>query len=187
MRKIILLLGGARSGKSRYAQEWAQNTAEKVLFAATATAGDEDMRIRIEKHKKDRPANWKTLEAQTRLGKEIEAAIEDEDLVIIDCITLLVSNVFCRYDEKQFESIEDSVLENDVLSEINELVETLNKVDVSFIIISNEVGLGIVPDNRMGRLYRDILGRANQILARNADEVYLMVAGIPLRVKDTNN
>jgi adenosylcobinamide kinase / adenosylcobinamide-phosphate guanylyltransferase len=187
MRKIILLLGGARSGKSHFAQEWAQNTAEKVLFAATATAGDEDMRLRIAKHKKDRPSNWRTLEAPIHLGKEISAAFEDEDLVIIDCITLLVNNIFCRYEENQFEDLEDSILEKAVLSEINELVDCFKKIDVSFIIVSNEVGLGIVPDNRMGRLYRDILGRANQILAGSADEVYLMVAGIPLRVKEARN
>lgn len=187
MKKIILLLGGARSGKSHFAQQYAQNTAQKVLFVATATAGDEDMRRRIEKHKSERPENWNTLEATSQIGKEIESTIEDEDLVIIDCITLLVNNIFCRYNEEQFEKIEDSILEKDVLSEITGLITCLKKFEVSFIIVSNEVGLGIVPDNRMGRLYRDILGRANQMLAGTADEVYLMVAGIPLRIKDNSN
>lgn len=184
MKKIILLLGGARSGKSHFAQVYAQDHAERVLFVATATAGDEDMLRRIEKHKKDRPANWNTLEVTSHVGKEIEAAINDEDLVIVDCITLLVNNLFSRYPEDQFETLEDRVLEQDVISEVAELIESIKKVGASFILVSNEVGLGIVPDNRMGRLYRDLLGRANQILARNADEVYLMVAGIPLRVKD---
>jgi adenosylcobinamide kinase / adenosylcobinamide-phosphate guanylyltransferase len=183
MKKVILLLGGARSGKSYYAQEEARKSGARVLFVATAEAGDEDMRLRIEKHKQSRPADWRTLEATGDIGRRIEEKIRDEQIVIIDCITLLVNNIFCRYDEQQFEKMEDAVLEKQVLAEINVLVEGLQNIDASFYIISNEVGLGIVPDNRMGRLYRDILGRANQILARNSDEVYLMVAGIPLRVK----
>jgi adenosylcobinamide kinase/adenosylcobinamide-phosphate guanylyltransferase len=104
-------------------------------------------------------------------------------LVIVDCITLLANNIFCRYEDDQFETIEEPVLEKELVSEINNLLECVRHVSASFILVSNEVGLGIVPDNRMGRLYRDLLGKANQMLAQNADEVYLMVAGIPLAVK----
>jgi adenosylcobinamide kinase / adenosylcobinamide-phosphate guanylyltransferase len=186
VKKIILLLGGARSGKSHFAQEYARQHAQKVLFVATATAGDEDMRIRIEQHKKDRPATWNTLEASDHIGKEIEENINDEDLVIVDCITLLINNIFGRYDETQFDNLADSVLENQVMVEIRELINCLNKAPASFVLVSNEVGLGIVPDNRMSRIYRDLLGRANQMLAQKADEVYLMVAGIPLRAKNSN-
>jgi adenosylcobinamide kinase / adenosylcobinamide-phosphate guanylyltransferase len=185
MKKIILLLGGARSGKSHYAQELAKNTA-RVLFVATATPGDEDMRLRIEKHKLDRPETWRTLEAATNIGEAIEDNIEDEKLVIIDCITLLVNNIFCRYDEGEFENIDSSILEKQVISEIEGLQKCLQKVEASFIIVSNEAGLGLVPANRIGRLYRDILGRANQMLAQSADEAYLMLAGIPLRMKPAN-
>ena len=183
MKKIILLLGGARSGKSRFAQEYARRNGGKVLFVATATAGDEDMRLRIVKHKKDRPPNWLTLEAATEIGIRIEANAGDAELIIIDCITMLVNNIFSRHDEKQFDTIDDSVLEKEVITEIEQLQKCLKKVDASFLIISNEVGLGLVPDNRMGRLYRDNLGRANQMLAQSADEVFLLVAGIPMRVK----
>jgi adenosylcobinamide kinase / adenosylcobinamide-phosphate guanylyltransferase len=186
-KKIILLLGGARSGKSFYAQELAKKTAGKVLFVATAEAGDEDMRLRIEKHKRDRPVGWRTLEVTTGIGNSIQSEIEEEQMVLIDCITLLVSNLFSRYTEQEFDTIQDSVLEKQVVSEIDQLLKCLKTVDSSFIIISNEVGLGLVPGNRMGRLYRDFLGRANQMLAQNADEVYLMVAGIPLRVKPGNS
>lgn len=182
-----MLLGGARSGKSRYAQELAAKMADKVLFVATAEAGDEDMRRRIQNHRRDRPDAWHTLEAPTRIGSRIEYEIKDEQLVVIDCITLLLNNLFCRYDEKQFETVDDSIIEKDVLSEVGRLLECLEKVKASFIIISNEVGLGIVPDNRMGRLYRDFLGRANQKLAQSADEVYFLIAGIPLRVKPGNS
>jgi adenosylcobinamide kinase/adenosylcobinamide-phosphate guanylyltransferase len=183
LKKIILLLGGARSGKSHFAQEYASKNGEKVLFVATATAGDKDMRLRIAKHKKDRPSNWRTLEAATEIGIQIEANAGDAELIIIDCITMLVNNIFSRYDERQFDTISNAVLEKAVITEIKQLQKCLKKVDASFLIISNEVGLGLVPDNRMGRLYRDILGRANQMLAQTADEVFLLVAGIPMRVK----
>ena len=182
MGKITLLLGGARSGKSFYAQEEAKKV-KKVLFVATAEAGDADMRRRIRKHKEERPANRHTLEATTHIGHQIEDTIDDEELVIIDCITLLVTNILCQIDEKDFDTFDESLLEKRVYVEINELRDCLQKVDADFIIVSNEVGLGIVPDNRISRIYRDLLGRANQMLAASSDEVYLMVAGIPLRVK----
>jgi adenosylcobinamide kinase/adenosylcobinamide-phosphate guanylyltransferase len=187
LKKIILLLGGARSGKSRYSQELAQRTTRKVLFVATATAGDEDMRRRILKHQLERPPEWRTLEAATRLGTYIEKNIGDSQLVIIDCITLLVNNIFSRHGDQDFENIEDSQLEKEVNLELDDLRKCLEKTNASFIIVSNEVGLGLVPDNRMGRLYRDFLGRANQVLAQYADEVYLLVAGIPLRIKPDIN
>jgi adenosylcobinamide kinase / adenosylcobinamide-phosphate guanylyltransferase len=183
LKVVRLILGGARSGKSTFAQEFARQNATRVLFVATATAGDEDMRLRIQKHQSERPANWRTLEASTHLGNQILPRIEDAELVIIDCITLLVNNIFARHPDDEFETIPDSVLEKEVMEEVDELQGCLSKARASFIIISNEVGLGIVPDNRMGRLYRDILGRANQRLAQCSDEVYLLVAGIPLIVK----
>ena len=182
MSKVTLLLGGARSGKSFYAQEEAKKV-KKVLFVATAEAGDEDMRRRIRKHQDDRPSNWRTLEATTHIGQHIEDTIENEELVIIDCITLLVTNILCQIDEKDFDTCDEALLEKKVHAEINELRDCLKNVDSDFIIVSNEVGLGIVPDNRISRIYRDLLGRANQMLAANADEVYLMIAGIPLRIK----
>jgi adenosylcobinamide kinase / adenosylcobinamide-phosphate guanylyltransferase len=183
LKTVKLILGGARSGKSTFAQEYARKNANRVLFVATATAGDEDMRLRIEKHRSERPACWRTLEAYLHVGCRIEAEIGDAELVIIDCITLLINNLFACYDEAVFDNIQDSVLESRARSEIGELQTCLTKSTASFLIISNEVGLGIVPDNRMGRLYRDILGRVNQMLSQSSDEVYLLVAGIPLRVK----
>ena len=182
-KKIILLLGGARSGKSSFAQELAKKLAAKVLFVATASAGDEDMRQRIQKHRQGRPASWRTLEASDHLGHQIEEHIGDAQLVVIDCITLLVNNLFGHYDEKQFETLDDSILEQQVAEEIGELQACLKNLGASFIIVSNELGLGVVPDNRTARLFRDILGRTNQRLAQSADEVYLMVAGIPLQLK----
>jgi adenosylcobinamide kinase / adenosylcobinamide-phosphate guanylyltransferase len=183
INKTILLLGGARSGKSSYAESLAKISGEKVLFVATAEAGDEDMRQRIQKHREARPSDWRTLEATSHIGSRIERDIDEEKMVIIDCITMLVSNIFCSLDTAKFNKIQDSELEKRVAAEIKELQGCLQKTDASFIIVSNEVGLSLVPDNRLGRIYRDMLGKANQMLAQSADEVYLMVAGIPLRVK----
>jgi adenosylcobinamide kinase / adenosylcobinamide-phosphate guanylyltransferase len=187
MSKTILLLGGARSGKSRYAQELAQKSRRKVLFVATAAPGDEDMRLRILKHQHERPGGWRTLEASTRIGRYIENDIGDARVVIIDDITLLVNNLFFSKGEVDFEHVDETLLEKEVSREIRELLTCIQKTDATYIIVSNEVGLGLVPDNRLGRLYRDILGRANQKLALEAAEVYLMVAGIPLTIKSVGN
>jgi adenosylcobinamide kinase / adenosylcobinamide-phosphate guanylyltransferase len=187
VKKIILLLGGARSGKSRYAQELAQKSRRRVLFVATAMPGDEDMRRRILKHQHERPGGWRTLEASSHIGRYIEKDIGDARVVIIDDITLLVTNLFFQNGEVDFDHIDETSLEKEVNAEIRELLSCFQKTDATYIIVSNEVGLGLVPDNRLGRLYRDILGRANQKLAQEATEVYLMVAGIPLTIKSTEN
>ena len=181
-RKTILLTGGARSGKSHFAQELAERS-KRVLFVATAVAGDEEMRHRIEEHKRTRPAGWRTLEITTHIGGQIEQKVGEAEVVIVDCITLLVNNIFSRYSDEMGEQIDDTLIEKRVTEEISELIECINRVDASFIIVTNEVGMGLVPDNKVGRLYRDLLGKANQRLAQHADEVYLMAAGLPLKIK----
>jgi adenosylcobinamide kinase/adenosylcobinamide-phosphate guanylyltransferase len=183
MKKTILIVGGARSGKSLFAQELARKLGVSVLFVATAEAGDQEMRQRIEKHKKGRPSDWRTLEATRHVGNRIEQEADNSQAVIVDCVTLLVSNILSQHSDQALEQIEGSVLEGQVNAEINELIECMKKVDASFIIVSNEVGLGLVPANRVGRLYRDLLGEANQMLAQCVDDVYLMVAGLPVKIK----
>lgn len=182
-KKCILLIGGARSGKSRVAQELALKLDKPVLFVATAEASDEEMRHRIEEHQKARPLTWSTLEVTIHIGRHIEQEIGETQVVIIDCITLLVNNVFGQYSHQTGEQIDDSLIEQKLTSEISELVECINHTDAIFIIVTNEVGMGLVPANRVGRLYRDLLGKANQRLAECADEVCLMVAGLPLPIK----
>lgn len=176
---LILITGGARSGKSYFAQQLALKSGKSVLFVATATAGDEEMWQRIEEHRKARPATWSTLEASMHVGEKIQNSISGAKVIIIDCITLLVNNIFNKYSEP----IDASLVEKDVTSEITELVECIKYIDASFIVITNEVGMGLVPANQMGRLYRDLLGKANQMLAKQADEVYLMAAGLPVPIK----
>jgi adenosylcobinamide kinase/adenosylcobinamide-phosphate guanylyltransferase len=176
--KSTLIIGGARSGKSHFALQLALKSAQPVLFVATAVGGDEEMRKRIEEHRKARPATWTTLEVTTHIGSQIQQKIGKAKTVIVDCITLLVNNVFSQYHQA-----DAPVIEEGVMNEIKELIDCINQVSANFIIVTNEVGLGLVPANKRSRLYRDLLGRANQLLAQNADEIYLMVAGVPLSIK----
>ncbi len=183
MSKSILVIGGARSGKSHFAQELALKSGGQVLFVATAEAGDEEMRQRIEEHRKARPAAWRTLETTTHVGRQITQKIGDAQAVIIDCITLLVSNILLEYSDNTGERIDAALVEKAVTAEVGELIDCINRVNATFIIVTNEVGLGLVPANKMSRLYRELLGRANQTLAQRADEIYLVVAGMPLLIK----
>jgi len=183
MGRTTLIIGGARSGKSRYAQELARKTSGRVLFVATAEAGDEEMRRRIEEHKKARPATWRTLEVQTNVGSRIRQEMGEAQVVIVDCIALLVNNILQPYYKVEGGRVELKDIEKAVADEISALLQCFTQVKASFIVVSNEVGTGIVPVDGISRLYRDLLGKANQMLAQQADEVLMMVAGIPLSLK----
>ena len=181
-KQCILILGGARSGKSHFAKEMALCLGDKVLFVATGEALDEEMRQRIEEHKRNRPSSWRSVEVATGVGKRIREEVGDAQVVIVDCLTLLVSNVIgqCGDDPEQ---ISAELVQERLTTEVDELIGCINDSTATFILVSNEVGMGLVPGNRLGRLYRDLLGRVNQLLAQRADEVYIMVAGIPVEVK----
>jgi len=181
--RSTLIIGGARSGKSDFAQELALKSPQPVLFVATAEAGDEEMRQRIETHKRARPDTWRTLEVTNLVGDRICQEIDAVPTVIVDCITLLVNNVFNKYLNSGGELSEPSLVEKDVMAEINSLVDCINQTEAEFIVVTNEVGQGLVPASNMSRLYRDLLGKANRILAQHADNVYTMIAGLPVKVK----
>lgn len=184
MRSInILIIGGARSGKSSFAQELAINLGGPILFVATAEAKDEEMRRRIETHKRSRPTLWNTLESATSVGSQIGKNIGQARVVIVDCVTLLVNNVLCQHMNGADEKIDTEVIEQQVTDEITQLIDCMNNSEASFIVVTNEVGTGLIPTSAMARLYRDLLGKANQMLGQHADRVYLMVAGLPLQVK----
>jgi len=181
-KKCILIIGGARSGKSQFALEMASSLDDKVLFVATGEPLDEEMRERIEEHKKRRPSGWRTIEVPTGVGRRIKEEIRDARVVILDCLTLLVSNVMSRCGDA--EQVDPKFVEDKLALEIKELIKCIDGIDASFIIVSNEVGMGLVPENRLGRLYRDLLGKVNQELARHADKIHLMVAGIAIDVRN---
>ena len=181
-KQCILILGGARSGKSRFAREMASGFSDRVLFVATGEALDEEMRQRIEEHKRERPPNWRTLETPTGVGRRTREEIGDAQVVIVDCLTLLVANVIGYGGDNQ-EWVAAKAVQEKLNIEIGELIGCIDDSTATFILVSNEVGMGLVPENRLGRLYRDLLGMVNQILAQRADQVYFMLSGIPLSLK----
>jgi adenosylcobinamide kinase/adenosylcobinamide-phosphate guanylyltransferase len=150
-----------------------------VLFVATAEAWDEDMAQRIARHQQERPVAWRTLEIPGRVGQALIPHVRDTTVVLVDCLTLLVSNTLLHCGV----SPDPAVAEAAVQEEVAALVQTCQTTAATCIVVSNEVGLGLVPDNPLGRLYRDLLGRANQALAARAEAVYFMVAGLPVDVK----
>ncbi len=175
--KVILVLGGARCGKSRYAQALAENLSKGVLYLATATPGDREMEERIARHRAMRPSHWRTLEAPLRLAESLTDALGDAEVVLLDCVTLLVSNLMMQGLED-----EDSLVRGAV-SELEGVLGLQKKRGFTLIVVSNEVGTGIVPPYPMGRVFRDAMGRVNQWLASRADDVVLVVAGLPLPLK----
>ena len=179
MKKLTLILGGARSGKSGYAEQIGRESGKPVLFIATATAFDDEMRSRIQHHRAARPNEWQTLEAPMNVGAALLTEKFKADVVIVDCITLLVSNILLALPEDSpFEIVMQKVKD-----EIESLLAAQEKIGGEWLIVSNEVGLGLVPLYPLGRIYRDALGRANQMLARAAQRVIFMVAGIPTVIK----
>lgn len=178
---LTFVLGGARSGKSSYAEAWARAQGESVLFVATAQAFDDEMRQRIERHRAERPAEWHTLEAPLGTGDAVSAALTHQpySAVVVDCLTLLASNVLLSLPD---DADQDTVTAA-VLRETEALLAACRASDTRWLIVSNEVGMGVVPPTRLGRFYRDALGRANQQLARAADVVTLIVAGLPWQLK----
>lgn len=165
------MLGGARSGKSRYAQELASGF-ERVTFISTARAGDTEMRQKIDQHRRDRPSNWKTVEAQRNLGRVIDSESRFADVLLLDCLTFHAFNLMTAKHSARAHK-----------KHIQELGHAIQAARTSVIAVSNEVGSGIVPEYRSGRVYRELLGQMNQAIAQIADNVVLMVAGIPVTIK----
>jgi len=174
-KELVFILGGARSGKSAFAERLARRGG-RVLFLATAEARDQDMRRRIAAHRERRPAGWDTLEEPRDLVAALRPLLDRYDTFLLDCLTLWVSNLLLeRQDHVGAESrIQDSA---------RELMDLVEGTHATWILVSNEVGEGIVPSSTLGRAYRDALGRVNQVAASRADRVYLMTAGLALELK----
>jgi adenosylcobinamide kinase / adenosylcobinamide-phosphate guanylyltransferase len=180
MGQITLLLGGARSGKSSYAQRLAEESGKSVTYLATAQAlDDEEMSARIQKHQSERPAHWQTLEIPLDISSHV-GEIKSE-LVILDCMTLLTTNLLMKFEKDEL--VDEAPFTEAVYKEVADLLAAIRAGTQDWLIISNEIGLGLVPPYQMGRVYRDLLGWANQRLAREADKVIFLVAGIPMVIK----
>ncbi|MCJ7433329.1 MAG: bifunctional adenosylcobinamide kinase/adenosylcobinamide-phosphate guanylyltransferase [Anaerolineales bacterium] len=180
MGRLIFILGGARSGKSTYAQRLAERSGKSVTYIATAQAGDDEMSARIIKHRADRPAEWTTLESQQNIAAYLKAHPTQAELYLLDCMTLLVANIIFQFTEG--EVTDEQKAADAIKAEMDELLAYIRTQKADWIIVSNEVGLGLVPPYPLGRIYRDLLGMANQRIAANADEVYMLMAGIPVPI-----
>lgn len=183
---VTLILGGARSGKSRYAQSLCYSS-PKVVYIATARAdeqvNDQEMRERISRHRADRPAGWPTVEEPLDLSRAVQAA-PVEAILLIDCITIWISNLMWELKGQTYAEQEEEVLAriDDLMGSIRRRAESASAAG-EVIAVSNEVGSGLVPEHRLGRAFRDLHGFANQRLAQAADKVILVVAGLPLFLK----
>lgn len=176
MGRLVLVLGGARSGKSQFAQDCAQATGgEDVLVVATATVTDDEMAARVARHREDRPAAWQTLELPSRAGDTLRARRDLPSVIVLDCLTLLLSTpAFTNPD------LTPDEIEANAQAETDSLIRLAAAHDGTLIVVSNEVGMGMHPDYPLGRAYRDAYGRANQRIAAAADAAYFLLAGIPL-------
>lgn len=172
MSKLILITGGVRSGKSNYAQGLARSLKTKVVYIATAAPLDSEMKRRIKLHRKGRDKSWSTVEEPIGVLRAIKKLPAQKTVILLDCLTLLISNLM-------FKGLKD----NEIYKEIKSIAQTLKRKAVLSIVVTNEVGSGIVPDNELARRFRDLQGRANQILSEAADCVYFLVSGIPIKIK----
>ena len=179
MSKITLILGGARSGQSSQALKLAEESRKSVTFIATAQAFDDEMSARIQKHKAERPANWETLELPLNIASNIPQI--KSELVILDCVTLWVTNLLMQFVKDDL--VDEVPFMQAAKDETEALLAAIQNTDQEWLIVSNEIGLGLVPPFQMGRVYRDALGWVNQRLSHEADKVLFMVAGIPMTVK----
>ena len=179
MGKIILVTGGARSGKSRFAEQYVARVGQHIGYIATAEVYDEEMAFRVKLHRQRRPAEWKTYEAPLDAHVALREAGRECDAVLFDCLTLYMSNIICSLD-----SIADSHQNYSLAKEkLDALIDQAKANRGTTVFVTNEVGSGIVPGDHLSREYRDVAGIANQWMARAADEVYLVVCGLAVNIK----
>ena len=185
MSNIILVTGGARSGKSNFAESLCIKQNNRTAYIATSIPFDDEMKNRVKKHQESRPKEWKTYEIYKDIYSIVEELDNNHDTVIMDCVTLMVNNLMFTYgiEVDKATSQELDELEEYIKEQIKKLMEAIKKTNLYFVIVSNEVGMGIVPENKLSRIYGDFVGRANQLIAKYSDEVYFVVSGIPMKVK----
>lgn len=172
MSKIILVTGGARSGKSRFAEQLAEGFGSPLGYIATAAAGDKEMSQRIARHRERRGDKWRTIEEPLDLCSAISGNDCGYAALLVDCVTLWLTNLLLNHDDPAA-----------VMERVKELTCLLPRLETPVIFVSSEVGMGIVPENKLARTFRDLAGEANQMIAAVADEVHLSIAGLQLKLK----
>ena len=187
MGKITLVTGGARSGKSTFAESLLKDL-DSVLYIATAVPVDEEMKSGIRHHKKERSPDWDTLEAFSSLAQKLQVREKVYSGILLDCVTVLLTNLLFIRKDLNLEKYEEAFwrsAEMEILQEINETLLFFRNSSSDCILVTNELGQGLVPETAFARAFRDLQGRVNQFLAREADDVYLLVSGIPLCIKES--
>jgi len=178
--KLFLVLGGTRSGKSEFAEKIAGQLGQRVVYLATAAAEDDEMAERIKLHRKRRPKNWETVEEPREILKVLQKS-RAGDVFLLDCLTFWIANLLAENDLKNGrKKLADD--RSHIIDRVNDLAGVVEK-GVNMVVVSSEVGLGLVPENPLGRKFRDLTGKANQILAKKADKVFFTIAGIPVELK----
>lgn len=190
MGKIIFFTGGARSGKSKFAEDYIKEKKyEKKIYLATAVAFDDEMKERVKKHIEQRGNNWLTIETYKNISEILEKELvkDDYDVILFDCITNMVTNLMIlNRGEIDWDNVSQSFindLEREILLETNKILEYLKNKDIDCVFVTNELGMGLVPSYALGRYFRDICGKVNQLVAGAADEAYLAVSGIKVKIK----
>ena len=186
MGEIIFVTGGARSGKSSFAENIFKNRNGKKLYIATATPFDSEMKERIKLHQIERGDNFSTLEKYKNIAEEVTHNYNDYNYILLDCITIMVNNIMFDSRGEEWDNITNEELfniEKTVIKEIDDLINHFKNRNGQLVMVSNELGMGLVPEIALGRHFRDITGRVNQFIAKKADNVYLLVSGIDMKIK----
>ncbi|MEG1311117.1 MAG: bifunctional adenosylcobinamide kinase/adenosylcobinamide-phosphate guanylyltransferase [Romboutsia sp.] len=185
MSKVILVTGGARSGKSNFAEKLCIDRDNSTAYIATSIPFDDEMMDRVRKHKESRPKNWETYEIYKDIYSRIEEISKKHKTVIMDCVTLLVNNLMFKYDIDIDIASQDEInsLEEYIKNQVSKLLNELKHTNLYFVAVTNELGMSVIPANKLSRVYTDIVGRINQLIASQSDEVYFVVSGIPMKIK----
>lgn len=188
MGKIIFFTGGARSGKSQFAEDYIrENNYKKKIYFATAIPFDDEMKDRIKKHIKRRDESWSTVEGYRDITKKLEENFSKNfDVILFDCITNFVSNFMIMDREIDWDNVSQetiNIIENEIIEEIKSFLIWIKNQKIDCIFVTNEIGMGLVPSYPLGRYFRDICGRVNQIVAKESEEAYLAVSGIKVKIK----
>jgi adenosylcobinamide kinase/adenosylcobinamide-phosphate guanylyltransferase len=185
IRELVLVTGGARSGKSSFAEGLMMEKGHRILYIATSIPLDQEMEYRIARHRAERPAFWQTLEAYSGIRRKLGERGDRFHGIILDCITVMLTNLMLDFGIKPdiWDPELNEAVERAILREVNDTIKGIRTWGDTGVIVSNEVGMGLVPDSPFARVFRDLAGRVNQMIAAEADRVIMMVSGIPMRIK----
>ena len=186
MGKLIYISGGARSGKSGFAEKYIEERYEKKIYLATGIAFDDEMKDKISKHKRKRGKNWKTIENYKNIPTLLKGHIEGYDAILLDCLTNMVSNLMILENDIDWEKVtieEVNKIKEKMVKEVKKILNFVEENDIDMVVVSNELGMGLVPNNYLGRYFREIAGKINQIAAEKSEEAYFVVSGIPMKLK----